>query len=355
MSDSQEQEKLEEKVESEKEAREVTELPGRRLRETRESKHLSRDEVANHLRLDVQLIIALEEDQYSNLPSPAYICGYLRSYARLLKLPEDEIVQAYNHGEQINSDLIPSSVQITPLKPPVNTAFIKVILVLIITAVIVGGGYYLIDKYHVFSKTGILGSDKGVQHSSELVIPPAPKSVTETLNTSKSVDAKKPPPNQTASEEKPASKPATPPAELKSGIAKVEKLPTPKARIPASEPVGSSGQSQTKTGAPANANSADAQATAPGSSSQANNVTAATSMLRMHFTDNSWVEVTDSTNDRLVYRLVEKDTDLKVQGVPPFTILLGNAPGVQVFYKGKEFDHSNYHRNQVASFRVGEK
>lgn len=335
MDNSNQQESVQEQTVADDAAPAVSELPGRRLRETRESNHLSCDEVAHHLRLDVQLIQALEQDDYSDMPSPAYICGYLRSYARLLKLPEDEIVQAYSHGEQINAALIPSSVNIES-KKPINVPFLKPMLVIIIIALLAWGGYFLVEKYKIFS--GGLFSKKGVQtqQESELLVPPAP------------TPAKHPP--KAAKTAKPASvnepkaiKNQTAPAKNDSGVTMIEKLPIPKANIPAEEPDTATGQN------PPPAAAANKAAT------QQSQASAKTATLRMHFTGNSWVEVTDATNNRLVYQLALKDTDLNLDGVPPFKIVLGNAPAVQVFYKGKEFDHSNYHKNQVANFTVGTK
>lgn len=362
MNESQQQENLQENVEPENESSPIAELPGRRLREAREEKHLSREEVALHLRLDVQLIIALEDDQYKNLPSPAYICGYLRSYARLLKLPEKEIVEAYSHGEQINSDLIPSSVQIKPEKQ-INPGLVKLVIIIVILALLGGAAYYLFELYKTYSSKHV-DSSKAASTSSILPVPSTNGTVTETINTKPLVKPDRKRTAKVGKASKPARKPRPiPPAELKTGIAKVEKLPTPKSTIPVSEPVSSARKSPTKT---ATANSAaSAQTPSTGNTSQlatttanatpASAATAPMSELRMNFTDNSWVEVTDSTNNRLVYRLVDKGTQLTLEGVPPFTILLGNAQGVQVFYKGKEFDHKNYHQNQVANFTVGGK
>lgn len=361
MSDSQQQENLQENLETAKEVQSPAELPGRRLRETREEKHLSREDVAHHLHLDVQLIIALEDDQYSRLPSPAYICGYLRSYARLLKLPEKEIVEAYSHGEQINSALIPSSVQIK-IKPhkEINSGLVKFIIIVVIIVLIGAGAYFLIDKYKIFSSKSS-DSGKVTSQSTEIPVPRDTSTVTETLNTKPPADSGQPQTKAQQQSAKPVkpTPPPIPPAELKTGIAKVEKLPTPKSTIPASEPVSSAVKS-TANGKPiAGTNTTNAiQKTPPAGTATTSNpmVTSSAQMseLRMHFNGDSWVEVTDSTNNRLVYRLIEKGTDLTLEGVPPFTILLGNAAGVQVFYKGKEFDHKNYRPDQVANFRVGD-
>lgn len=352
MSESNHQENSQEQTQPDTDVHAATELPGRRLRETRESMQLSREEVGNHLRLDAELITALEHDDYSNLPSPTYICGYLRSYARLLKLPEDEIVQAYSHGKEIDVDLIPSSVNI-PTHKPVNTALIKSIVIIVILILLGAGIYFAIDELKIFSGKSTPSDTVTFEHHSEISIPPAPKTEADKSHSAAPTPSSKPqaPPDGDATKQQPApvaaqDKPAT-------GKTVIEKLPTPKAKIPASEPDASAASTQkptsgtTKTPATASVQSDAA--------TQANLTAAATAVLRMHFTGNSWVEVTDSTNKQLVYRLVEKDSDLNLVGVPPFTILLGNAPVVQVFYKGKEFDHTNYHRNQVANFKIGAK
>jgi cytoskeleton protein RodZ len=69
--------------------------PGAQLREAREKRSLGIDKVASGLNLDASIIRALESDDSSTLPAPIFVQGYLRSYARLLGLPEDDIVRDY--------------------------------------------------------------------------------------------------------------------------------------------------------------------------------------------------------------------------------------------------------------------
>lgn len=90
-------------------------LPGKRLQEAREARHLSREEVARQLHQDVGIIQALEEDNYAWLPGQTYVLGYLRSYARLMKLPEDEIVAAVQPEQTETAELLPSN--LTQRKP----------------------------------------------------------------------------------------------------------------------------------------------------------------------------------------------------------------------------------------------
>lgn len=69
--------------------------PGERLRQARERQGMDVAEVAGMLRLSSAMIEALEQDRYGELPPPAFVRGYLRSYAELLHLPADEVLRAY--------------------------------------------------------------------------------------------------------------------------------------------------------------------------------------------------------------------------------------------------------------------
>jgi len=345
MSDNQEHVPVQDEAADSKPAQPAVELPGRRLRERREASQLNLEEVANHLRLDRQLIMALENDDYAQLPSPAYICGYLRSYARLLKLPEDEIVQAYNRGELIRADLIPDNVNILPKKQVINTGLLKNVLLIAVILVVAGGLYWLADRFGLFSGPTGNGKETVIRKSSQLVVPPAPEDTAQKPVQANAPETKpqKPEPQSVPAADKAPAKPAAvdtnPTPKPRLGKTLVEDLPVSKSTIPGSEATHSVEASASKT--------ADAKSTVAATDA------AKTTQLRMHFNGDSWAEVTDSTGSRLVYHLVEKNTDLDLDGVPPFNVLLGNASAVQVFYQGKEIDHSQYRQDQVASFRVG--
>lgn len=68
---------------------------GARLRTAREARRLTAEGVAKQLNLDVTVIQALENDDRQHLPAAIFVQGYLRSYARLLELPESELLDDY--------------------------------------------------------------------------------------------------------------------------------------------------------------------------------------------------------------------------------------------------------------------
>jgi len=69
--------------------------PGRALASARKSRSLSPANLAGRLRLDTKIIMALERDDYENLPGSAFIRGYIRSIAAELQTDAKKILDAY--------------------------------------------------------------------------------------------------------------------------------------------------------------------------------------------------------------------------------------------------------------------
>ena len=64
-------------------ARNDPEGPGPQLREARQRANFSLEDVSTELHLNADTLRALEEDRFDGLPAPAFVRGYIRSYARL--------------------------------------------------------------------------------------------------------------------------------------------------------------------------------------------------------------------------------------------------------------------------------
>ena len=70
--------------------------------------------------------------------------------------------------------------------------------------------------------------------------------------------------------------------------------------------------------------------------------------LRIHVQSESWLEVSDANGKVLVSALQPMGSRQALNGRPPFTLVIGNAPGVQVEYLGKAVDLGPYTRGNVA-------
>ena len=66
---------------------------GSALRQEREKRHLSIDDVARQLKINPRLLHALEAADGQALPHPAYARGFIRSYAGFLGFSQEEIQQ----------------------------------------------------------------------------------------------------------------------------------------------------------------------------------------------------------------------------------------------------------------------
>ena len=70
--------------------------PGALLRSAREACGLSIEEVADRLRLNEALVLAMEEDRFGLLGAPVFARGHLRNYATLVGVAEREIMAAFD-------------------------------------------------------------------------------------------------------------------------------------------------------------------------------------------------------------------------------------------------------------------
>lgn len=66
--------------------------PGEKLKLLREEKGLPVEDIAARLCLTKQKIMEIEKDDYSHISSPIFARGYLRSYAKLLDISNNEIL-----------------------------------------------------------------------------------------------------------------------------------------------------------------------------------------------------------------------------------------------------------------------
>ena len=68
---------------------------GGAIRAARESQGLSVHEIASRLRLSPKQIDAIEADHFAALPEPTIVRGFIRNYAKLLKIDAQPLIDAY--------------------------------------------------------------------------------------------------------------------------------------------------------------------------------------------------------------------------------------------------------------------
>ena len=69
--------------------------PGDYLRQLREVAKLDIREASSQLGINPTIVVAMENDDYGNLPAPIYVKGFYRRYCDLLSISADAVIKAY--------------------------------------------------------------------------------------------------------------------------------------------------------------------------------------------------------------------------------------------------------------------
>ena len=282
--------------------------PGAMLRRAREERRLSIEDVAQELRLAPRIVEALEADAYDRLPGPTYVRGYLRNYAQFLGLPPQRAIDMYNARPEAAA---PAQLGTRPAPARQATSSDALVrLGTVVVAVVVLGLAALWWSGHELSAP-----------------PPAPQSGTD----DDAASAAAPAPTE-APDAPPAPTVAIAPEESEMPAAPPARAEAPAASTP---PITALGGPETRPAPPA---------LDPA-------VPTSRVVLRMH--QDSWADVRDAQQRRLVYGTVPAGSVVTVDGVPPISVFLGNVEGVTVEFEGKPYDAMRHRRGDVARFTLG--
>lgn len=110
---------------------------GRLLRDQREARALSIDDVAKRLRIRRPYLEAIEQGRFDQLPGAAYIPAFLRAYAAHLDLDAEKVLTAYQASGPVpiaRPVALPADFPLLEKRAPIGLAVLTVLLV-------VGAGY----------------------------------------------------------------------------------------------------------------------------------------------------------------------------------------------------------------------
>ncbi len=291
---------------------------GARLREAREKLGLSREEVALELHLSATQIAHLEQDEFERFAAPIFVSGYLRQYARLLGIPGDPLVQAFQ-ARGLEPPSLQAELTATAARPRRITINVENWAPFLVAA-----GALILLLAWLFG-----GSDTEE----------SPGEAATALGSPGALDAPVPDSLRMQTEAAAVLVPPETPAATASSVPD-----------PVSEP---------RSGSPPAGASPDpplpaAVATAPAPAAVAPAPSDTTHRLRLRFSADSWVEISDGTGRRLMFDLGRAGQERELTGEAPFSILLGYAPGVEIEYNGEPYDVSRHTRGKVARFELGE-
>ena len=74
---------------------------GQYLRDLREQRKMSVEEVSRATRVPVSSVERIETDRFDELPGEVFVRGFLKSYARALSVPADDVLARYTASRRV--------------------------------------------------------------------------------------------------------------------------------------------------------------------------------------------------------------------------------------------------------------
>ena len=294
-------------------------MAGALLRAAREAAGMSVDAVAQQLKLAPRQVKALEEGDFSHLPGRTFVRGFVRNYARLVRLDPEKVLGALPAGASAPTLEAPMLQQTAPTmgELPTNehskSGWTRWAIPLTLAAIVAAAATY------------------------EWLRPPGESRATPAKDPAASIERSAP---TFAKHDAPGTSLQNP---LAAGA------PTPDLS-PASAASASPAPASSTSATPATAGSpAPTAAAVPASTADA---TIADQPLMLAFRDYSWTEVRDRNGRVLLSGMNPGGTAQTLSGAPPLEIVIGNAADVSVRYRGQPVDLAPYTRQNIARFTL---
>lgn len=124
---------------------------GQILKESRESQFYTLDDIEKSIKIRKELLTALEEDNYTKLPPPTFVQGFIKNYAKFLNLESGKLLAIYRRefSEKKNKPYVLDAFA----KPLSKTKFKLTpgkVLGGVASLIIIGFFLYLWFQYHQF-------------------------------------------------------------------------------------------------------------------------------------------------------------------------------------------------------------
>ncbi|WP_421235521.1 cytoskeleton protein RodZ [Aeromonas enteropelogenes] len=297
--------------------------PGQLLRNAREQLGWTREQVASRIHLRLTLIAAIESDTYDKHTSHTFIRGYLRTYAKLVGIPEETILAAYDKLGLTPPDNIDMQSFSRRSRQQANDSRLKVVTWLVIL-VLIGlsvawwwqstarrsAGDEALAATEMSASTTVAATDSVPGAESQ-----AP--VTDAADTA--IDAAAP-----------------------AAVSEATGTLAPEAAVlPEENPsaaVSTQAESSTSDVAATDESAASEPASAP--------------QLKMSFTADCWLDVKDANGKTLYSGLKKANDELVLEGAEPLKLIVGAPMAVKLEYKGQSFDMSRYNNGRTARFSL---
>ncbi len=262
---------------------------GRALAAAREARGLKQSDVAAQLRLHPRQVKAIEEEDLTALPEGPFVRGYVRNFARLVDLPAEPLLSLLNAKLQPTEPL-----RVEAGSPKAVSPIQRMPGEPMSGPWVLGGAVAALVVFALFGWWTMR-----TEPQEEAAATAAMSAAGDTASVAPA------PASAVPQEQAPAGAAAPPPV--------------------ASEPAAGDQQAAAASG----------------------------TALRLSFRDRSWVEVRQADGAVLLSQNNAAGTEQTIDGVPPYTLVIGNASKVDLEFRGKPVDlAAASSRDDVARLRL---
>lgn len=284
---------------------------GQELAAAREARGLALADVAQQLKFAPRQLEALEQEQFSALPGATFARGMVRSYARLLKLDPDPLVERIAGRFEVpdSNRLAARYHQPVPFSDSARkSTFVYLGLSLGVLVLVGAVGYEWHQERQAAAKSKGSAVAKAAPKEREREKEARPRPV--------------PAPAQAAVAPAPATAPVAP-----APVTTVAVAP-PAVAVPEKPNVVAQDKEKPKV------------------------VSSGAHRLVVRTEGEAWIEIKDAADRMLVSSLNPPGSERVVRGKPPYSLVIGNASNVRVLYDDKPIDLAPHTRQDVARLTV---
>ncbi|MCP4877200.1 MAG: helix-turn-helix domain-containing protein [Gammaproteobacteria bacterium] len=323
--------------------------PGERLQAARIQLGLSLDDVAGRMHLSTAILSAIEENNFEEITAPIFVKGYLRAYARIVSLDEDDMILQYVDYYSEEDPPISSTSNVVP---ELSVADVRMkwttYLVVVALAVLLAAWWWNKEQS---SETPIsldtqsseeqVNADSGTVNSEIEAVSEDPVDAVEVVTPADSQPVEEPAAEEPAAEEPAAEEPVTIEAVAEEEPAEVVTAPQPMDAVSAE-----TGDNESDSSPAGTVQSAPIEPVrlAPSGSDK----------LRIIVHADTWADIKDANDYQLVYDLLRADGVVELTGQAPFSVFLGNGKGVEIMFNGEAIEVAPRVRDDnTARLRIG--
>ena len=291
--------------------------PGETLANGRNNKGLSLEQVAEKLHLSVSVVKQLEINQFDDQIPDAFARGYLRNYAKLLSIDEEEVIASYTQliGQSaVKNYYSPTKTVGNPSTKGVSSNQIIIALVAIVI-LLAGAIWYFAQSVESVDASPMPASSLGQNNS---LASTAMNSHSSRLTATDNVST-----------------------ESDSNIDVSSLSSESSGKVHTTSDVQPEVLAQQIAAQPATV------IEIPTGFVESNEAT-----LSFEFEDDCWVQVTDVNGEVLAVGLKTIGRQFEVSGVLPISVVLGKPDVVKISYNGSEVDLACFPANSTARFSL---